>query len=61
MKLTVMIFALTLTGCSTYGQWVDSRDPCQRAQIPSFCGASGHPVATIRAPQGQITGRVYAK
>jgi len=36
MKLLVMVLALGLSGCAAY---FDAQDPCQRAPLPSWCGA----------------------
>jgi len=51
MKLFILAFAITLSGCGTYGeplilaQWYDSRDSCQKQNWrngapPNFCGAT---------------------
>lgn len=43
--LLALLTSLTLTGCGTYGEPLllanifDANDPCQRASMPSWCGA----------------------
>jgi hypothetical protein len=44
-KISIVLTAILLTGCGTHGtplmlaKMYNSTDPCQRAQIPSWCGA----------------------
>lgn len=52
MKICMVLIAVTLTGCSTPPRFLaamyDNNDPCQRAVMPSWCGAGSGTTAITR-------------
>lgn len=67
MRIIVLVMALTVTGCGTYGEplilssFYDRQDPCQlknnQGRYPRFCGAtSGR--ETIYTQRGEPIGYV---
>lgn len=42
MKTLILAVCLALTGCAQLGDmWFNPQDPCQKANKPNYCGASG--------------------
>lgn len=67
MRFLILSFSLLLTACASPPAFLanayDRNDPCQARkelgrpdgyQRPSFCGASGNSLATVRDAQGRI-------